>query len=647
MTGGAYGYLGPLLDGLDAISSKTTLPSNLREDLGRTIENIKNKAFQRPYKLVMVGQTGWQVHTVECTVAKTGFVSIVVAFSVLTMPKDIPTIQGIVEFISREQWAEDLGRLIGDIMDTTVRNENGDKEINFLPAYISRQKAYAIYPYLRQVPEENWKINELLEDPMIEHFLGKVHEFVAQEDVNVQKQLEQFLAAALTGVRSLALWPLVKRVQIMGRFDVLSTGITLVDLPGHGAVDTRDTRVNEYLRTADAGSIANLNLTKVAGMTAFEAKHDIRAYIRAHLSQTIMHGRIEEKSILVALTSADEIKILREKKRKREKSKAKKHAPGALQKMHEQLGRCTTVSEVLQAEYTQLYRDLSRFTANTDVPPIPIFCVGSRDFLRILQVEDMDDPVTFHEPEETGIPHLQSYLRSQGEHQTIGEAIKAVSEVSRFLGRLGSTQSPPNLAKNPGGTTTIQTVINDLEQNQFQCCEAKLLTMTTAIGKVYVSTSGFKVHSRIFKDTGNPNFQFIPTHYKQTHYIINKACKTLRFVDGLSGLTLSLPPAATVAFAMNLAFSVLLSHFLHSPPSTFCTHMLGGGRHHGGQRTQIPEACLEMSRIPPADIWTVEARGITITWTATPVVLTCMGAAPGEYQVPSPLLGRPSYQKIW
>jgi hypothetical protein len=38
----------------------------------------------------------------------------------------------------------------------------------------------------------------------------------------------------------------------MGRFEVLSTGITLVDLPGHGDVDNvRDTMANEYLKSAD------------------------------------------------------------------------------------------------------------------------------------------------------------------------------------------------------------------------------------------------------------------------------------------------------------------------------------------------------------------------------------------------------------
>ncbi|KAJ7806483.1 hypothetical protein B0H14DRAFT_3484073 [Mycena olivaceomarginata] len=87
----------------------------------------------------------------------------------------------------------------------------------------------------------------------------------------------------------------------MGAFPVLSTGITLVDLPGHGDVDNvRDSLANEYMRDADAVFL----VTPIA--RAIDDR-DTHKYLKQHLSQIIVDGRISEKSIALILTGADEI----------------------------------------------------------------------------------------------------------------------------------------------------------------------------------------------------------------------------------------------------------------------------------------------------------------------------------------------------
>ncbi|KAJ7724281.1 hypothetical protein B0H16DRAFT_1895589 [Mycena metata] len=562
-------YLLPLLNAFEATLSSLTLPTELRDEWSRSTADMKGKAVQRPYKVAILGRTGmWGLlHLQFCKngrligtqAGKSTLVNALLEQRVLSASasgactavtteisyRDVPTIEAVVEFISREQWAKDLGRLIEDVTDTTVDKEEEVTDTAFSPAYQARQKIYGIYPHLRNVSEKSWKVEELLNDPVVQDYLGQTKIFAAQKDVNFQKELEQFLASALAGSDTRVFWPLVKIVKIMGRFDVLSTGITLVDLPGHGDVDnTRDTMANEYLKTADA-------ICLVAGITRAKDDRDIHAYLQKHLSQTIIDGRIQEKSILIALTSADaccrfpdpiggneitlkptkqaivddlnqdalaltqELNALREKREKKEKSRAKKNASAALEKIREQMTalsqkrtiktkeinrlRAVCVSssnhyrlppasppldadtKLTQDKYAQLYRDLSRLTADTPVPPIPIFCVGSRDFMRLLQVDDLDDPIIFREAGETGIPQLRSYFESHGERRNLGEAIAVVSHFCEFLSRTSSTQFSVSPMGNQATALTVQNAINDLEQR----CGTRLNEMVAAIENVY------------------------------------------------------------------------------------------------------------------------------------------------------------------
>ncbi|KAJ6575491.1 hypothetical protein B0H19DRAFT_1064152 [Mycena capillaripes] len=93
--------------------------------------------------------------------------------------------------------------------------------------------------------------------------------------------------------------PKVLQVEIHGRFSVLSTGIILVDLPGHG--DNDDNRNNfaaDYVKTADG-------VILVTDAKRAQNDRDTHSYLRKTLNQVIMDGRSIEDFVVLAATGTD------------------------------------------------------------------------------------------------------------------------------------------------------------------------------------------------------------------------------------------------------------------------------------------------------------------------------------------------------
>ncbi|KAF8215848.1 hypothetical protein K438DRAFT_613218 [Mycena galopus ATCC 62051] len=226
----------------------------------------------------------------------------------------------------------------------------------------------------------------------------------------------------------------------MGRFEVLSTGVTLVDLPGFGDIDqVRDGMANSYMGSANAICLVN-NISR--------AKDDkeIHQNLSKLLNQAILDKRVEEKSIVLVLTGADSligsneivlspekratvarlkeealvlgqsITDLQTKKERKEKSKSKKKAQeieSYVKKITEKreqkesknkeknriltLARSEIVTEGLQETYASLYRDMVDSKA-PDVPSITVFCLGTRDYLSLAGLES--DSVTIFDDKE-------------------------------------------------------------------------------------------------------------------------------------------------------------------------------------------------------------------------------------------------------
>ncbi|KAJ7040286.1 hypothetical protein C8F04DRAFT_1254047 [Mycena alexandri] len=394
----AYEYLLPLLDALEATLSEITLPPELRDDWNQLHSSYESRKPCRNRSK----SPSWDEQAGKSTLANALLKQQVLSASaagactaVITeisyggpsgecpmlgylnqsLTQDVPTIEAVVEFISREQWAKDLAQLIEDATDTTIDNEEEAEETSASPASQARKKICEIYPHLRHVSENSWKVEELLVDPVVQGYLGTNQSLRGQEGREFSKG-DQFLASTLGGSDTRAFWPLVKIVKITGPFDVLSTGITIVDLPGYGDIDpVRDRMAAGYLQNAQGVClVAPISRAKDDSGVHVQLKKQMLSVDNEITLKPAEQAMVEELNEEV-LAFTQELTALLSKRKKKEKSKAKKAA--------------TAVAEI---------------------------------------------------QERTGIPQLRSYFESQGEHRNLSDAIRVVSRACEFFSRTSSTQ---------------------------------------------------------------------------------------------------------------------------------------------------------------------------------------------------------------
>ncbi|KAJ7492305.1 hypothetical protein FB451DRAFT_1217815 [Mycena latifolia] len=544
----AYDFLLSLISEFKAETDRLPLSAERKEDFGKESAQILEKAYQKPHKAAIVGRTGVGKSTLLNALLQHPVLSASASGACTAVPIEVSYkategTEATIEFISAEQWRTDLCRLFEDATDKTVDVEEKDDSGSITLAYQAQEKLRGIFPDLRNVNVDKWKLDELLHDSVVGQYLDRTVPLSASEsDVSFERKLEQFLASdPLTGTDTRKLWPLVKIVKIKGKFEVLSTGITLVDLPGHGDVDNaRDSVANEYLKSADSVFL-------VANITRAKDDRDIHTYLYKHLSQIIVDGRVRHKTISLILTAADssigtnectleegteqervdvltqesirlseEIRELVAKKEKKEKSKAKKKN-AYIQQYQDQIvhkkqlresknrersrllasGRSRIVSNALQAKYSHLYRDLTKLSSDADIPPLPIFCLGSRDYLCLKNIE-LNEPTTFFNPDETGIPKLKRYLENDGASRSLSDAITIVTGFYEFLSR--ACQIGPNTAGDDDTTLAIHNAVVELEKR----CETRLNEMITQITTAYGELQGH-IHSAVSQaETASP-----------------------------------------------------------------------------------------------------------------------------------------------
>ncbi|KAJ7665477.1 hypothetical protein DFH06DRAFT_314479 [Mycena polygramma] len=502
----AYDYLVPLIGKFNATVENITLPEQLRTSYAEATSSLISKARQKDYKIAIVGRTGAGKSTLlnallERQVLTASASGACTAVTTEISYKDVKHTEAVVEFITRDEWKKILSHLIEDVVDTTVDTQEAT-DTSFSSAYQAKAKVLGVYPQLQGLDEKQWRLEELLDDPLISQHLGQARVFTASgNESGFQKELEQFLASTLTTSDTRALWPLVKIVKIMGRFEVLSTGVTLVDLPGHGDADSvRDGMANAYLKTADT-------ICLVANIARAKDDKDLHLYLHRKLSQIILDGRVKEKSVLLILTGADQsigsneitlepkqqaivntlkeeaislvndIQVLQTKMEKKEQSKAKKKAE-QIEKLKDQigkkrllkesrvreknrllaLGRSKIVEKSLKEKCEHLFQEISQ--EKDAVPDIPIFCLGSRDYLCLANLEP-DPSAIFTDKEETGIPRLRRYFERDGERRNLVDAREAVTTFCDLLAR--TTQPYSGTVGCADSTLEIHAKINALE----------------------------------------------------------------------------------------------------------------------------------------------------------------------------------------
>jgi hypothetical protein len=133
---------------------------------------------------------------------------------------------GVVEYISSEDWRNELQILARDLL-----NEDGELDLSLPPnsdAKIALDKIHTVYGYLERdkIAARLQNIDEMVRDDRLRLRLGTVEEFSDRNATGFRNKLQRHINSAND------LWPLVKVVKIYVKAPVLKFGVVFVDLPG-------------------------------------------------------------------------------------------------------------------------------------------------------------------------------------------------------------------------------------------------------------------------------------------------------------------------------------------------------------------------------------------------------------------------------
>lgn len=261
---------------LDAILSKC--PSEIKGslDLSRAVKNLTSQNSKTQVIIGVVGQTGAgkssvinaildeeQIVPTNCMRACTAVVT-EIAYNHEQQPY-----RGEIEFITPDEWKNEMEILFRDLQDDTDTDEKSRKSAksNFA---IAQAKIKAVYPSLEDVlrssPDElvrHKSVCDLLgskipfseDDPA--RFYDRLQSYVDSKKKNKRKKsrkVTEKTKAELQDSSELEFWPLIRVVRLYLKASVLSTGAVIVDLPG-----TQDSN-------AARAAVANKYLEKCTGL---------------------------------------------------------------------------------------------------------------------------------------------------------------------------------------------------------------------------------------------------------------------------------------------------------------------------------------------------------------------------------------------
>ncbi|KAK7027222.1 hypothetical protein R3P38DRAFT_2942002 [Favolaschia claudopus] len=423
-----------------------SLPSEAQIEMEKIEKLLVGGAYRPNHKVAVSGKSTLLNALLGCSVLSAADMggactSVVTEISYQEGSEAVAT----VLFKTRQQWETELRHLVTDVHDA-----NNPDSLGKLANVCSRQdlKKMGTVEKQEMLPEQSKElesslIDNLLDDPAVKDKLGNAST-VSGTPKDIREKLKPFWGAAT--------WPLIARVNIRGPFPVLSSGIVLADLPGHGDADiVRNKVADQYMQDANT-------IFLVAPINRAIDDEGVQNYLKKHISQSIIDGRIAEDSVVLVLTQHDVIgsnadtasskdaeieeltNQLKTHKSQKKQPKDSKHSRlpetrklraslGIASYVPEteriggisvQQGRCLAVISALQHKYQSIYANVSG--ASAPPRPIPIFCVGSSDYL-ILHDHSPTKTAIFSSKSETGIPALYTHTMHIGERQGVSDAI--------------------------------------------------------------------------------------------------------------------------------------------------------------------------------------------------------------------------------
>ncbi|KAJ7435065.1 hypothetical protein B0H11DRAFT_2295734 [Mycena galericulata] len=356
------------------------------------VDELSKSSLPPPFKLALVGETE-------------------VAY------RDIDTIVSTVFFLSCDEWEEKIKYLLEDCR---IKSKSSEKSWDTLRL---------VYPHIWDFTEVT--PDELVQTDYIQKRLDTSVIIDAVNDVDFKSKLRPYLVSSAS--LDPALWLLVDRVEITGKFPILASGIVLIDLPGDGDIDdSRNGVSKQYMQEAHIGFILVANIKR--------AQDDRRTQERLQtiLKRLTVDGRVAAKAVLVVATHADELESISKSMKLRAKHQGysrKEFSAEYSEKLSQKSRflantRSAVVQRKLREVLDKLYTRYAPVTPETQVL-LPIFCVGSRDYLSLKLETEL--PAVFARESQTQVPQLLAHLRNIAESRRIESATYLFDRGHAFL----------------------------------------------------------------------------------------------------------------------------------------------------------------------------------------------------------------------
>ncbi|KDQ63224.1 hypothetical protein JAAARDRAFT_53451 [Jaapia argillacea MUCL 33604] len=207
--------------------------------------------------------------------------------------KDIPHFEAIIHFRDVEECKAELLALHADFSLSSDGSQHDSKSLMELGA---RLKAVRI----PQESLESLDVDQILSQEGLKGILGQEEYISSSDPLELQKMLYQRMTgngADVTGDPSS--WSLAKKIQVFGKFPALSTGVTLVDVPGSGdANSVRNNVATEYLVKSDALILVVEQKRAIDNLDALEK-------LKMLIKRLFSDGRLADSSLSLVFTMAD------------------------------------------------------------------------------------------------------------------------------------------------------------------------------------------------------------------------------------------------------------------------------------------------------------------------------------------------------
>ncbi|KAJ7687346.1 hypothetical protein B0H17DRAFT_1180822 [Mycena rosella] len=441
------------------------IPEEQRKAWKRSVSQL-SKAPPPTFKYVFIGRTG--VNSRLLLDAKLIYFPRSACTSTVyeISYQESNTIDVTIVFQSKSEWLPKLTYLLEDAQNDSETSQK------------SKDALYLVYPHLRNANLSRTTTNQLLKN--VQNRLGTSVTMRPANAEDCKIKLRDYLNNPSAAI--LAPWPLVRRVEIRGKFAVLASGITLVDLPGDGDIDDmRNGFADQYIKNAD-GFVLVVDIKRAQDD---RGTHD---HLRTSLTQLILDGRVVGETVVLVATHTDvsssshffasvthctpqdligedelqlndveQFKLGKLLMAMKELSNAIKKTKGPKYKTNSEVRslfftighpqsflqlalefrvkaaekarflaniRTTAVREKLQEVLGSLNSELG----STEQPKV--FCVASRDYLLIDSMADL--PLVFTEQAQTEIPDLVAHLSKTGECRRLRWATDELDRASAF-----------------------------------------------------------------------------------------------------------------------------------------------------------------------------------------------------------------------